>query len=115
MTNVDYGYLVSYTEVDRGRLDELVGLILDTVCPTKPTNRVAGEKLPAEVVRSRLLKLTGAHLLYVLGRINENTTTGSSISTGRTWNIESSHDAEKPCNAAPCPLLLPCVFRPDML
>jgi hypothetical protein len=35
---------------------------------------VAGEELPAEVVRSRLLKLTGAHLLYVLDRVNENTT-----------------------------------------
>lgn len=74
MTNVDYDYLVGYTEVDRGRLDELVGLILDTVCSTKPTIRVAGEELPAEVVRSRLLKLTGAHLLYVLDRIRENTT-----------------------------------------
>ena len=74
MTNVDYDYLVGYTEVDRGRLDELVGLMLDTVCSTKPTLRVAGEELPAEVVRSGLLKLTGAHLLYVLDRINENTT-----------------------------------------
>ena len=74
MTNVDYNYLVSYTEVDRGRLDELVGLMLDTVCSTKATIRVAGEELPAEVVRSRLLKLTGAHLLYVLDRISENTT-----------------------------------------
>ena len=74
MTNVDYDYLVGYTEVDRGRLDELVGLMLDTVCSTKPTLRVAGEELPAEVVRSRLLKLTGAHLRYVLDRINENTT-----------------------------------------
>ena len=74
MTNVDYDYLVGYTEVDRGRLDELVRLMLDTVCSTKPTLRVAGEELPAEVVRSRLLKLTGAHLLYVLDRINENTT-----------------------------------------
>ena len=74
MTNVDYAYLVGYTEVDRGRLDELVGLMLDTVCSTKTTIRVAGEGLPAEVVRSRLLKLTGAHLLYVLDRINENTT-----------------------------------------
>ena len=74
MTNVDYNYLVGYTEVDRARLDELVGLMLDTVCSTKPTLRVAGEELPAEVVRSRLLKLTGAHLLYVLDRINENTT-----------------------------------------
>ena len=74
MTNVDYNYLVGYTEVDRARLDELVGLMLDTVCSTKSSIRVAGEELPAEVVRSRLLKLTGAHLLYVLDRINENTT-----------------------------------------
>ena len=74
MANVDYDYLVGYTEVDRGRLDELVGLMLDTVCSTKPTIRVAGEELPTEVVRSRLLRLTGAHLLYVLDRINENTT-----------------------------------------
>lgn len=74
MTNVDYNYLVGYTEVDRARLDELVGLMLDTVCSTKSSIRVAGEELPAEVVRSRLLKLTGAHLLYVLDRISENTT-----------------------------------------
>ena len=74
MANVDYDYLVGYTEVDRGRLDELVGLMLDTVCSTKATIRVAGEELPAEVVRSRLLKLTGAHLLYVLERVRENTT-----------------------------------------
>lgn len=74
MTNVDYDYLVGYTAVDRGRLDELVGLMLDTVCSTKSSIRVAGEELPAEVVRSRLLKLTGAHLLYVLDRVSENTT-----------------------------------------
>ena len=74
MTNVDYNYLVGYTEVDRARLDELVGLMLDTVCSTKPTLRVAGEELPAEVVRSRLLRLTGAHLLYVLDCVRENTT-----------------------------------------
>ena len=74
MTNVDYNYLVGYTEVDRARLDELVELMLDTVCSTKSTIRVAGEELPAEVVRSRLLRLTGAHLLYVLDRVRENTT-----------------------------------------
>ena len=60
MTNVDYNYLVGYTEVDRARLDELVGLMLDTVCSTKSSIRVAGEELPAEVVRSRLLKLTAS-------------------------------------------------------
>ena len=74
MTNVDYNYLVGYTEVDRARLDELVELMLDTVCSTKSTIHMAGEELPAEVVRSRLLRLTGAHLLYVLDRVRENTT-----------------------------------------
>ena len=77
MTNVDYDYLVGYTAVDRERLDELVGLMLDTVpmlftarsspTPPSPTCRTAWPL-------SRLLKLTGAHLLYVLDRIRENTT-----------------------------------------
>ena len=72
--NISYDYLSNYTNADRERLDELVSLMLDTVCSTKSSICVAGEELPAEVVRSRLLKLTGAHLLYVLDRINENTT-----------------------------------------
>lgn len=72
--NISYDYLSNYINADRERLDELVSLMLDTVCSTKSSIRVAGEELPAEVVRSRLLKLTGAHLLYVLDRINENTT-----------------------------------------
>lgn len=62
--NIDYDYLTNYTNADRGRLDELVALMLDTVCSNKAVIRVAGEELPAEVVRARLLKLTGAHLLY---------------------------------------------------
>ena len=72
--NIDYDYLTNYTNADRGRLDELVALMVDTVCSNKAAIRVAGEELPAEVVRARLLKLTGAHLLYVLDRVRENTT-----------------------------------------
>lgn len=72
--NIDYDYLTNYTNADRGRLNELVALMLDTVCSNKAAIRVAGEELPAEVVRARLLKLTGAHLLYVLDRVRENTT-----------------------------------------
>ena len=72
--NIDYDYLTNYTNADRERLDELVALMVDTVCSNKAAIRVAGEELPAEVVRARLLKLTGAHLLYVLDRVRENTT-----------------------------------------
>ena len=72
--NISYDYLTNYANADCERLDELVSLMLDTVCSTKDSIRVAGEELPAEAVRTRLLKLTGAHLLYVLDRISENTT-----------------------------------------
>ena len=58
--NISYDYLSNYTNADRERLDELVSLMLDTVCSTKSSIRVAGEELPAEVVRSRLLKLTAS-------------------------------------------------------
>lgn len=72
--NVGYDELIRRPTVDVPRLDELLSLMLDTVCSTRATLRVAGEELPTEVVRSRLLKLTGDHLLYVLKRLSENTT-----------------------------------------
>ena len=40
-------YLSNYTNADRERLDELVSLMLDTVCSTKSSIHVAGEELPA--------------------------------------------------------------------
>ena len=40
--NISYDYLSNYTNADRERLDELVSLMLDTVCSTKSSIRVAG-------------------------------------------------------------------------
>lgn len=92
MTNVDYDYLVGYTAVDRERLDELVGLMLDTVCSTKPTLRVAGEELPAEVVRSRLLDAAQARgdirLLILLETL---CATGIRVSELQYITVEAAH------------------------
>ena len=47
---------------------------METVCSTKKYIRVAGADYPAEVVRSRLLKLDMEHIRFVFACLKENTT-----------------------------------------
>lgn len=74
LRNIEYEVLTKSGRVDRERLDELLELILDTVCSSRESIRVAGDDYPAEVVRSRFLKLNSAHIEYILERMQENTT-----------------------------------------
>ena len=59
---------------DREDVDEIVEIMLDTVCSTKPIIVIRGEEMPREVVKSRLLKLDSEHIRYVLDCIRSNTT-----------------------------------------
>ena len=74
LENIDYDILTRDEKLDRDRLDELVELMVDTVCSNREMIRVAGDDYPAEVVRSRFLKLNASHIEYVLDRMRENTT-----------------------------------------
>ena len=74
LENIEYDYLIQSHQLDRDRLDELVELMVDTVCSRRETIRIAGDDYPAEVVKSRFLKLDNSHIEYVLDRMRENTT-----------------------------------------
>ena len=74
LENIDYDILTQDEKLDRDRLDELVELMVDTVCSNREMIRVAGDDYPAEVVRSRFLRLNASHIEYVLDRMRENTT-----------------------------------------
>ena len=74
LENIEYDILVQNERMDRDRLDELVELMVDTVCSHRETIRIAGDDYPAEVVKSRFLKLNSSHIEYVLDRMRENTT-----------------------------------------
>ena len=63
--NIDYDILLSDMPYDHDRLEEILELIVETVCSTKKYIRVAGTDYPAEVVRSRLLKLDAGHIQFV--------------------------------------------------
>ena len=74
LENIEYDILVQNERMDRALLDELVELMVDTVCSRRETIRIAGDDYPAEVVKSRFLKLNSSHIEYVLDRMRENTT-----------------------------------------
>ena len=74
LENIDYDILTQDERLDQSRLDELVELMVDTVCTNRQMIRIAGDDYPAEVVKSRFLKLNSAHIQYILDRMRENTT-----------------------------------------
>ena len=74
LENIEYDILIQNERMDRDRLDELVELMVDTVCSNREMIRIAGDDYPAEVVKSRFLKIDSSHIEYVLERMRENTT-----------------------------------------
>ncbi len=74
MDAISYDDLLRDIPQERDRVDEMLELIVETVCTSKPFVRVAGADYPAEAVRSRLLKLDGDHIRFVLDCMRENTT-----------------------------------------
>ena len=74
LENIDYDVLASDPHVDREQLDEIVDLVQETVCSTRSRIRVAGNDYPAELVRSKLLKLNSEHIRFVTDCLKQNTT-----------------------------------------
>ena len=72
--NIEYDILIQNPHMDKDRLDEIVDLILETVCTARKTLRIAGDDYPAELVKSKFLKLTSSHIEFVLDCMRENTT-----------------------------------------
>ena len=52
---------------------KIVDLILETVCTARKTLRIAGDDYPAELVKSKFLKLTSSHIEFVLDCMRETT------------------------------------------
>lgn len=71
--NIQYPLLVAQDPDDADLIDEIVELMTETVCAHRKTTRVCGSDFPAEVVKSRLLKLDAEHIRFVLKCLHENT------------------------------------------
>lgn len=62
MENIEYDITRRQLGYDADILDEIVDIMVDTVCSTKPMIRIGGQDFPLEVVKSRLLKLNSEHV-----------------------------------------------------
>ena len=74
LENIEYDHLCREFETYREDLDEIVELIVETVCARRKTTRIAGADFPHEVVRSRFLKLDRSHIEFVMESLHNNTT-----------------------------------------
>ena len=74
LENIEYDHLRRQFATYREDLDEIVELIVETVCARRKTTRIAGADFPHEVVRSRFLKLDSSHIEFVMECLHNNTT-----------------------------------------
>lgn len=64
--------------------------MLEAVCTRRPSVRIAGDDIPAAVVKSRFLKLESSHIEYVFECMDKNTTAIANI---RTYVLTALYNA----------------------
>ena len=69
--NLELDILAQNSRLDMDRINEMVEIMLDVVCSTKPTIRINGEDMPQQVVKSRFLKLNSSHIEYILDAMRD--------------------------------------------
>ena len=101
LDNIEYRYLIQEEHIDREQLDEIAELIVDTVCSARKTIRIAGDDYPAEVVKSRFMKLDSSHVRYVMDCMRENTTYVRNIKKSRKAGSRRYTGASRPSDSWP--------------
>lgn len=79
LKNLEYDHLRQEPTVDQEMLEEIVELVVETVCTSRQTIHIAREDYPAELVKAKFMKLTGEHIQFVMDCMKKNTTKIRSI------------------------------------
>lgn len=69
-----FEFLLKEHPYDEDMLNELLNLVVDTVCSKRKSIRIASDDKPLEVVKSVFMKLDRDHITFVLDGMRENTT-----------------------------------------
>ena len=72
LENIEYRYIKD--NHNRERLDEIVDLMVETLCSTKAIINVAGDDYPAQLVKEKLLRINCLHIDYVFECLDKTTT-----------------------------------------
>lgn len=88
--NIDYGGLLRDYPYDADLIDGYVELMAEVCCTQRNTIRVNQEDIPAELARSRFLKLDREHILYVMEAMQRNTAQVGNI---RAYTLSALYNA----------------------
>ena len=88
--NIEYEHFIKHTDIDKDRLDEIVSIMLETVCTRRKTIRIAGDDYPAELVKAKFMKLNSSHIEFVFDCMK------------REYNENPQHQAVPKSGAVQC-------------
>ena len=88
--NTESELLAERSPADAAAINELVSVMVEVVCSTKPTVRVNGEELPHEVVKSAFLRLDSSHIEYVVEALKN---TAADVRNIRSYMITALYNA----------------------
>ena len=74
LENIEYDCLKQRYPLYLDDLNEIVELLVETVCAKRKTTRISGANFPHEIVRSRFLKLDSSHIEFGMDCLQKNTT-----------------------------------------
>ena len=94
--NTDYEFLIEQNPGKADTINELISIMVDAICSTRPTMRVNGEDVPRDVVKSTFLKLNGSHIEYVLEAMGKNT---SDVRNIRSYLITALYNSRLTLNS----------------
>ena len=94
--NIEYDIMRQQLGYNAVLLDDILDIMVDTVCSSKRMIRIGGEDYPREVVKNRLLKINGEHIGYVIDCLKENTTKVRNI---RAYLLTSLYNATTTINS----------------
>lgn len=72
LKNIEYEYIKH--NHNREQLNEIVDLMVETLCSTKDVINVSGDDYPAQLVKEKLLRINSLHIGYVFECLEKTTT-----------------------------------------
>lgn len=70
LENIEYDLIVD--QYNKAQLDEIVDIMLECVCSEAEMQNIGRDKVPTELVKSRILKLNSMHIDYIFSCLKEN-------------------------------------------
>lgn len=94
--STDSEFLIEQNPSRTYTINELISIMVDAICSTRPTIRVNGEDVPRDVVKSTFLKLNGSHIEYVLEAMDNN---NSDVRNIRSYLITALYNSRLTLNS----------------